>query len=104
MDGSESQYLATPPRETAARRGGGASRRLKIGVIGFGNFGQFIAKKFVKHHDVVGMGRGDHSIAAKNIGASKKDTIRWMSLYQLHTAVLLGLDAMVRFVWNRTAW
>lgn len=52
------------------KRGGPSpSTRLKIGVIGFGKFGQFIAKTLVKNHDVVGMGRGDYSVVAREIGA-----------------------------------
>lgn len=58
-----------PLREMGKRGGRAASRRLKIGVIGFGKFGQFIAKTFVKDHDVVGMGRGDYTIPAKEMGA-----------------------------------
>lgn len=46
-----------------------SSRRLKIGVIGFGKFGQFISRKFVEDHDVVAMGRGDYTAAADEMGA-----------------------------------
>lgn len=60
----------TAPRRQMSKRSDRASRRLKIGVIGFGNFGQFISKKFVADHDVVAMGRGDHTVAANEIGAS----------------------------------
>ena len=58
----------TAPRRQMGRRGDRASRRLKIGVIGFGKFGQFISKKFVADHDVVAMGRGDHTVASNEIG------------------------------------
>lgn len=61
-----------PLREMGKRGGRAASRRLKIGVIGFGKFGQFIAKTFVKDHDVVGMGRGDYTIPAKEMGAYRR--------------------------------
>jgi len=44
-------------------------RRLKIGIVGFGNFGQFLAKTFVKYADVYGINRSDKSNAAKQIGA-----------------------------------
>ncbi|CAN0411360.1 unnamed protein product, partial [Discosporangium mesarthrocarpum] len=50
-------------------RGGLRTRqKLRIGVIGFGKFGQFISKTFVKNHEVVAMARGDYSVAAANIG------------------------------------
>lgn len=44
------------------------SKRLKIGIIGFGKFGQFIGKTFIKNHDVFAMSREDYSMAAKEIG------------------------------------
>lgn len=43
-------------------------RRLKIGIVGFGKFGQFLAKTFVKDHDVYCVNKGDESAAAKEIG------------------------------------
>ena len=43
-------------------------KKLKIAVIGFGNFGQFIAKTFVKDHIVYGVAQSDQSTAAKEIG------------------------------------
>lgn len=60
----------TVPLRQMGKRGDRASKRLKIGVIGFGKFGQFISRKFVADHDVVAMGRGDHTVAANEIGAS----------------------------------
>lgn len=33
--------------------------RLKIGVIGFGKFGQFLTQAFTKHHDVFVVSRDD---------------------------------------------
>lgn len=43
---------------------------LTIGVVGFGNFGQFLARTFVKHANVVGTSRGDYTEPAKEMGAS----------------------------------
>lgn len=34
-------------------------QRLKIGIIGFGKFGQFLAKTFTKYHDVFAANKGD---------------------------------------------
>ncbi|CAK9064829.1 Bifunctional aspartate aminotransferase and glutamate/aspartate-prephenate aminotransferase (PhPPA-AT) [Durusdinium trenchii] len=42
--------------------------RMKIGILGFGNFGQFLAKTFVKSHDVYGCSRRDYTQEAKDIG------------------------------------
>jgi len=42
---------------------------LTIGIVGFGNFGQFLGKKFAFYgHRVIGTSRGDYSQVAKNIG------------------------------------
>ncbi len=39
---------------------------LKIGIVGFGNFGQFLAKTFIaRGHLVYGISRTDQSAAAK---------------------------------------
>ncbi|VFQ83423.1 unnamed protein product [Cuscuta campestris] len=47
------------------------SRQLKIAVLGFGNFGQFLAKAFVRQgHSVMAHSRSDHSLAAQSVGAS----------------------------------
>ncbi|CBN76762.1 Trifunctional Chorismate Mutase/Prephenate Dehydratase/Prephenate Dehydrogenase [Ectocarpus siliculosus] len=61
--------IAASPRRSERRSGARASRRLKIGIIGFGKFGQFISRKFVMDHDVVAMGRGDYTAAADEMGA-----------------------------------
>lgn len=43
--------------------------KLKIAIIGFGNFGQFLAKTMVKQgHDVLAYSRSDYSRAAGEIG------------------------------------
>ena len=44
---------------------------LKIGVVGFGNFGQFLTKRFIKGgHEVIATSRTDHSGIARELGAS----------------------------------
>eukprot|EP00189_Rhodosorus_marinus_P004006 CAMPEP_0113953722 /NCGR_PEP_ID=MMETSP0011_2-20120614/2_1 /TAXON_ID=101924 /ORGANISM="Rhodosorus marinus" /LENGTH=265 /DNA_ID=CAMNT_0000962465 /DNA_START=265 /DNA_END=1062 /DNA_ORIENTATION=- /assembly_acc=CAM_ASM_000156 len=41
-----------------------------LAIIGFGNFGQFLAKTFVRQgHRVLGQSRSDYSTAAKELGA-----------------------------------
>jgi len=47
------------------------SRRLRIGIVGFGTFGQFLAKTFTKHHDVVATSRSDYTKEAEQLGVLK---------------------------------
>jgi len=62
------RLLGDVRREKAAAL---ASRPLHIGIIGFGRFGQFIAKSFVKHgHRVVASSRSDYTKEATAVGAS----------------------------------
>lgn len=45
------------------------SKRLAIGIVGFGNFGQFLAKEFVRQgHRVIGNSRRDYTKIAESIG------------------------------------
>ena len=46
------------------------ARPLNIGIIGFGRFGQFIAKSFAKYGNVVGTSRTDYTEIANEIGVS----------------------------------
>uniref|UniRef100_A0A061QVW7 Arogenate dehydrogenase (NADP+), plant n=1 Tax=Tetraselmis sp. GSL018 TaxID=582737 RepID=A0A061QVW7_9CHLO len=46
-------------------------RSLKIGIVGFGTFGQFLAKRFLSHgHNVIATSRGDYTSVAAEIGAT----------------------------------
>lgn len=48
----------------------GMNVKLKIAIVGFGNFGQFLAKEIVKQgHTVLAYSRSDYSRAAAEIGA-----------------------------------
>ncbi|KAL2929802.1 Arogenate dehydrogenase 2 chloroplastic [Bienertia sinuspersici] len=48
-----------------------SSLKLKIAVVGFGNYGQFLAKTLVSHgHTVLAYSRSDYSKVASNIGVS----------------------------------
>lgn len=44
-------------------------RPLNIGIIGFGRFGQFIAKSFKKYGNVIGTSRSDYTTIAEDLGA-----------------------------------
>ncbi|KAL3520561.1 hypothetical protein ACH5RR_018710 [Cinchona calisaya] len=47
------------------------STKLKIAIIGFGNFGQFLAKAFIRQgHTVLATSRADCSALAESLGAS----------------------------------
>ncbi|KAG2713392.1 hypothetical protein I3760_04G174500 [Carya illinoinensis] len=47
------------------------SQHLKIAIVGFGNFGQFLAKTLVRQgHTVLAYSRSDYSHIAKNLGVS----------------------------------
>ena len=44
-------------------------RKLKIGIVGFCNFGQFLAKRFIKNgHDVNATSRSDYDAIAAELG------------------------------------
>lgn len=45
-----------------------ATRRLRIGIVGFGRFGQFLAKKFGASHDVLVASRSDRAAEAAEAG------------------------------------
>jgi arogenate dehydrogenase (NADP+) len=48
-----------------------STHHLKIAIIGFGNFGQFLAKTLVRQgHTVLAHSRSDHSHTAKTLGVS----------------------------------
>ena len=48
-----------------------ASPKLKIAIIGFGNFGQFLAKAFVRQgHEVLALSRSDHSRLTGTLGVA----------------------------------
>mmetsp|Transcript_25951 Transcript_25951/g.79809 ORF Transcript_25951/g.79809 Transcript_25951/m.79809 type:complete len:319 (-) Transcript_25951:403-1359(-) len=47
-----------------------ATRRLKIGIVGFGKFGQFLAKKFADYdHEIAALSHSDRSAEARALGA-----------------------------------
>ncbi|KAL2338286.1 hypothetical protein Fmac_012732 [Flemingia macrophylla] len=47
------------------------SQKLKIAIVGFGNFGQFLAQTLVRQgHTVLAHSRSDHSAAARRLGVT----------------------------------
>lgn len=64
-------------------------RKLKIGIIGFGNFGQFLAKTFSRYHDVYATSRSDYSRRAAEIG------VTFVPMFDLSTFFNFELDVIV---------
>lgn len=47
------------------------SGKLKVGIVGFGNFGQFLAERILKHgHKVLAHSRRDYSDKAQRLGVT----------------------------------
>lgn len=66
------------------------SRPLTVGVVGFGRFGQFIARGFARHSNVVGTSRSDYTKIAADMGA------RFFPLSELESFVMEDeLDVIV---------
>lgn len=65
------------------------SRPLRIGVLGFGRFGQFIAKTFVKYGEVVATSRSDYTVIANAMG------VKYVSMANLGDFLAEDLDVIV---------
>jgi exosome complex component RRP43 len=62
---------------------------LKIGIIGFGKFGQFLGKTFAKNNHVYCVDKDDMSAVAKELGCT------YYPLYDLNSFSKLDLDVIV---------
>lgn len=62
---------------------------LKIGIVGFGKFGQFLAKTFVKNNQVYCVNKGDMSAVAKEIGCE------FFPLYDMASFSKIDLDVVI---------
>jgi arogenate dehydrogenase (NADP+) len=65
------------------------SRPLTIGIIGFGRFGQFIARTFAKHGKIVVTSRSDYSAVASGMG------VTYIPLDQPDEFLNQGLDVVI---------
>jgi arogenate dehydrogenase (NADP+) len=65
------------------------SRPLTIGIIGFGRFGQFIARTFAKHGKVVVTSRSDYTAVASGMG------VTYIPLDQPDEFLKQGLDVII---------
>ena len=56
--------------EMRAKRTMDAEKALTIGIVGFGNFGQFLARRLIAAgHRVICTSRGDYTVVAREMGA-----------------------------------
>lgn len=62
---------------------------LKIGIIGFGKFGQFLGKTFAKNNHVYCTNKADMSVVAKELGCT------YYPLYDLASFAKLDLDVII---------
>ncbi|GMI24131.1 hypothetical protein TeGR_g5454, partial [Tetraparma gracilis] len=68
LKAEESRLLGLLNTVRSAKLANLQSKPLRIAVIGFGRFGQFIAKTFAKYADVVAVSRSDYTAQAKAMG------------------------------------
>lgn len=88
------QSLSSAPVHTKVSQ----QKRLKIGIIGFGKFGQFLAKTFVKSHDVFAVDKDDMSATAKEIGCAFYPLYDLAAFQKLHCDVILFSVSIISFV------
>lgn len=77
---SKGAEFSTPPVPLSE-----PEKRLKIGIVGFGKFGQFLAKTFTKHHEVFAVNKDDqvstphHTLLAESIASlhRRKSRTQW---------------------------
>jgi prephenate dehydratase/prephenate dehydrogenase len=89
MTGGVSSSNSGDRLSEGARRQGGIETPLKIGIVGFGKFGQFLAKTFIKTHRVHGVSRADCSVVAKDIGCD------FSPLFDMRTFVKADMDVVL---------
>lgn len=64
-------------------------RRLQIGIIGFGRFGQFLAKTFVKHANIIAIDKDDQTSAAHELG------VEFFPFFQMSAFMRRPLDVVL---------
>lgn len=79
----------------------------RIGVLGFGTFGQFIAKKLAQEHDVFAASRENYSTIASHCGVTWCDSIDDLLNQQLDVLIIsvsiLSFEAIVRRICSTIA-
>lgn len=72
-----------------------AAPRKRLGLIGFGNFGQFMCKNFTKDYDCFVTSRGDYSQVAKDMGCHWCSTLE--ELLGKHVDILVIATSIFSF-------
>ena len=62
---------------------------LKIGIVGFGKFGQFLAKTFVKKNEVYCMSKEDKTTVAKELG------VKYLPLFDVNSFAKFNCDVIL---------
>lgn len=70
---------------------------LKIGIVGFGKFGQFLAKTFVKENEVYCVDKDDMSAVAKSIGCEYYPLYDTVSFAKANVDVILFAVSIISF-------
>ncbi len=77
-----------------------APRRQRVGIVGFGNFGQFLAAKLLSEYDVFAHSRSDYSVVAAAMGVSWHTTLEHLVAQDLDVVIvatsILSFQAVVR--------
>eukprot|EP01035_Chromulina_nebulosa_P020621 gene20621-26738_t len=73
------------------------SKKLKIGIIGFGKFGQFLAKTFTKNHIVICLDKDDMTLQAKEIGCQYFPLYDIVSFAKYNVDVILFSVSIISF-------
>ena len=73
---------------------------MKIGIIGFGNFGQFLAKKFVKYGEVIAYSRSDYINIANNMNVKYFNDLNKMLIEEPDILILsvsiIAFDSIIK--------
>jgi len=86
-----------PSVEASNRTDKKAKLKLKIGIVGFGKFGQFLAKTFVKSHDVFCVDKDDMGAVAKEIGCEFFPLFDMTQFAKINCDVILFSVSIISF-------
>mmetsp|Transcript_18204 Transcript_18204/g.23985 ORF Transcript_18204/g.23985 Transcript_18204/m.23985 type:complete len:701 (+) Transcript_18204:119-2221(+) len=85
------------PVTIVQRPGEEAPRRLKIGIVGFGKFGQFLAEKLIKYHDIVAMDKDDKEIEARELGVGFYSMFEGSAFFATNPDVIVVATSILSF-------
>ena len=81
LKAEESRLLSALSTIRSQKQSALKSRPLRIGVVGFGRFGQFIAKTFTKYGDVTALSRTNYEAEAAKLGVKYLPLERFGELF-----------------------